>query len=139
MSKGSQKGGKFQRLIQSLIIKAFPDLNEFDVVSTPSGVNGEDIQLSPRAREQLPISAECKHYAKIAVYGWYKQCVANSKGHEPVLFIKQNHSKPLAVVDAEYFMQLQKRASQNLPDKLNIEPKEANENKRIRASTDKAL
>ena len=69
------------------------------------GAGGEDVQLSPAARKLAPINIECKNLAKIAVYNYYEQCKQHGK-HEPVVFIKQNHSKPLAIVDAEYFINL---------------------------------
>jgi len=67
------------------------------------GAQGEDVQLSPAARKLFPYQIECKNLAKIAVYNYYLQAL--SHGHrEPVVFIKQNGSKPLAIVDAEYFI-----------------------------------
>jgi hypothetical protein len=73
------------------------------------GQNGEDILLSPAARSRCPISVECKSRDRIAVYGYYEQAETNAKGKgEPVVFIKQNRSSPLVVVDAEYFLDLLK-------------------------------
>jgi hypothetical protein len=72
------------------------------------GASGEDILLSPAARRVVPLSIECKSRDKIAVYGYYEQAKENAKGYEPCLFIKQNRSKPLVVVDAEYFLELLK-------------------------------
>jgi hypothetical protein len=76
------------------------------------GVSGEDLLLSPAARRQLPISIECKSREKIAVYGYYEQAETNAKGKgEPVVFIKQNRSRPLVIVDAEYFLELIRRSN----------------------------
>lgn len=75
------------------------------------GVSGEDLLLSPKARRYLPISIECKSRSAIAVYGFYDQAKTNAKGYEPVCVIKQNRTKPLVVVDAEYFFKLLKGAS----------------------------
>lgn len=76
------------------------------------GAGGEDVQLSNTARQKFPYQIECKSYAKLAVYGLYKQACQHGI-HEPVLFIKQNHSKPLVVVDAEHFIMLVKKANDN--------------------------
>lgn len=80
------------------------------------GAGGEDVQLSPAARKCFPYQIECKNLAAIAVFGYYKQAQTHGK-HEPVVFIKQNQDKPLAVVDAEHFMQLQMKA--HLFDNIN--------------------
>jgi hypothetical protein len=75
------------------------------------GASGEDILLSPAARRVVPLSIECKSRDKIAVYGYYEQAKDNAKGNEPCLFIKQNRSKPLVVVDAEYFLDLLRKVN----------------------------
>jgi hypothetical protein len=74
------------------------------------GVSGEDLLFSPKARRYLPISIECKSRSAIAVYGFYDQAKTNAKGYEPCCVIKQNRSKPLVVVDAEYFFKLLKES-----------------------------
>jgi hypothetical protein len=69
------------------------------------GAQGEDVQLSPAAREHFPFSVECKAYATFAIYKHYDQAVANARGMQPLLIIKGNRKRPLAVVDAEWFIQ----------------------------------
>jgi hypothetical protein len=59
--------------------------------------------LSPAARRLFPFQVECKNLAKIAVYNFYLQALTHGH-HEPIVFIKQNGSKPLAIVDAEWFI-----------------------------------
>ncbi len=70
------------------------------------GAGGEDILLSPAARRFLPISIECKSHARYAIYNDYEQARANAEKYEPVVIIKQNNSKPLAIVDLDYFLRL---------------------------------
>ena len=73
------------------------------------GAAGEDIQFSQDAGDKLGISVECKSRESIAVYGFYSQAADNCpEDREPVVVIKQNRSKPLVVIDAEYFIQLLK-------------------------------
>lgn len=92
-----------------MILSLYPSLTPDDVRSTGMGQSGEDIQLSPAARSLLPISIECKSRAAIAVYGMYEQAVVNAKqGEQPLLVIKQNHSDPLVVVDADWFFRTYK-------------------------------
>lgn len=70
------------------------------------GAGGEDVQLSPAARRLFPYSVECKNLAKIAVFNYYEQCRTNCNGYEPLVVIKQDRCKPLAVIDLDHFMNL---------------------------------
>lgn len=74
------------------------------------GASGEDILFSQAAGDQLGISVECKSRDSIAVYNFYAQAVDNCpEDRQPVVIVKQNHSKPLAVIDALYFIDLLER------------------------------
>jgi hypothetical protein len=69
------------------------------------GAGGEDVQLSSAARNLMNYTIECKNRKAIAVYKDYEQ----AKTHglvEPLVILKQNLSKPLALVDAEHFLDL---------------------------------
>ncbi len=101
-SSAKQKGRILQQWVQKKLYEYAPELKEGDCRSTSMGAGGEDVQLSPAAREIYPIQIECKNLAKIAVYDYYKQAAAHG-ANEPVVVIKQNHCKPLVVVDADYF------------------------------------
>jgi hypothetical protein len=69
------------------------------------GQQGEDVQLSPAARKLLPVTIECKARKNIAVYSYYDQASENAPtGMEPLVIIKADRKKPLAVVDAEFFL-----------------------------------
>lgn len=79
------------------------------------GAGGEDILFSQKAGDMLGISVECKSRSSIAVYAYYSQAADNCpENREPVVVIKQNHSKPLAVIDAEYFVGLLKGTDETL-------------------------
>jgi len=74
------------------------------------GASGEDILFSQEAGDKLGISIECKSRNSIGVYAFYSQAADNTPDdREPVLVIKQNYSKPLAVIDAEYYFSLLER------------------------------
>lgn len=107
-SSAKAKGRNLQKWARDKILENFPSLTENDVRSTSMGASGEDILFSEAAVSTLGINVECKSRAAINVYSMYEQAAKESKGTEPVLFIKQNHSKPLVVVDAEYFLELLK-------------------------------
>lgn len=108
-SSAKQKGRKFQQFIRDLILKTFKELEPDDCRSTSMGAGGEDVLLSPRARKLLPISIECKHRKSFSIYSIYEQAKANAGKYEPVVFLKGNHKQPLAVVDAEYLINLMRK------------------------------
>ena len=102
-SSAKQKGRLFQQTIVRMLVKAF-DLEVDDVFSRSMGASGEDVMLSPRARVLFPYSVECKNVEKFNMWQSYKQACDNSGDYEPIVFVKRNHHKPLAVVDAEHFI-----------------------------------
>ena len=105
-SSAKAKGRKLQQWVRDYILLIY-DLEPDDVKSTSMGAGGEDLQLSPAARRVVPLSIECKSYAKMVFYQWYDQAVANcKKGHEPVVVAKANNRKPMVIVDAEYFFNM---------------------------------
>ena len=105
-SSCKQKGRLLQHYVRDKLLTAFPMLEPDDINSVSMGNQGEDIQLSPAARKLIPISIECKSKAAIAVYKDYKLAVSNKGNCEPVLIVKQNRDKPLAIVDLNYFINL---------------------------------
>lgn len=99
------KGKKLQNWVRDKILHYSPSLEPDDVKSTTMGESGEDIQLSPAARRQYPISIECKSRASYAFYKDYDQAVNNTpKGCEPILVAKANHRHPVVIVDADWFI-----------------------------------
>lgn len=73
------------------------------------GVPGEDIQLSQAARDLLQVQFECKGTAKSAIYTPYEQ----AKGHgtrEPIVVIKADYKETLAVVRADWLLEILKEA-----------------------------
>lgn len=111
-SSAKAKGRLLQQLVAKKLIESFPLFTEKDIRSTGMGQSGEDVQLSQPAKNLLKIKVECKNRAAIAVYKDYAQAETHGEG-EAVLVIKQNRSKPLAVIDLDYFIQLLKRSVVN--------------------------
>jgi hypothetical protein len=101
------KGRVFQQFVRDMLLGMFTSLSKDDVRSTSMGAGGEDIQLSAAARKLIPFQIECKSRDRMSVFKDYAQAQEHGP-HEPVLVIKQNHSKALAVVDAELFFHLVK-------------------------------
>ena len=110
-SSAKAKGRNLQKYVRDKILSVFPSLKPDDCRSTSMGAGGEDIQLSTEGRRVLPVSIECKSLARIAIYTLYQQAVTNARTFEPVLIIKQNNSKPLAVIDLEYWLKLESKAN----------------------------
>ena len=103
------KGRKLQQTVRDAILDRFSSLHPDDVRSTSMGAGGEDVQLSPAARQLLPVTIECKAIAKIAACRYYDQAVEHAKknqGSEPIVVMKENYGKPLVIVDFEYFLHL---------------------------------
>ena len=103
------KGKRLQNQVRDLILEKFNKLEEDDVRSITMGDSGEDILLSPAARRLFPFSVECKNQEKVNIWESYKQAEENSKDYEPVVVLKRNNTKPLVLVDAEYFVKLHEK------------------------------
>lgn len=111
-SSAKSKGRALQVWVQSRILDLFKGLvSDQDVRSTSSGANGEDVLFSPHARKLFPYSVECKNLAVIGAYNYYEQAKNNAGNHEPLVIMKMNRKKPLAVVDADHFLELIKELS----------------------------
>lgn len=101
------KGRRLQQLVAESIIKKYSKLTEDDVKSTGMGQSGVDVQLSSAAQKLFPYAVECKNRAAMAVYKDWNQCKNNAGTRLfPLLVIKQDRAKPLAVIDFEHFMEL---------------------------------
>ena len=102
------KGRKLQKWMRELLIEKL-DIHPEDIESSSMGAGGEDLIMARAAREKFPMSVECKNQEKVNVWESYKQAEDNSKDYEPVVVIKRNNSKPLVLVDAEYFVSMFKK------------------------------
>ena len=102
------KGRTFQQYICKRILDWFPSLEPDDVMSKSMGAGGEDVMLSPAARKLLPISIEAKNQEKVSLWASWIQAQANAGKYNPVLIIKRNRTKPITVIDLEYFLSLVK-------------------------------
>ena len=99
------KGRRFQQWVRDLLIEDL-DIHPEDIESRSMGAGGEDLIMARAAREKFPMSIECKNQEKVNVWKSYEHAKANCGDYEPVLFMKKNNSKPLVVVDAEFFVSL---------------------------------
>ena len=102
------KGRKGQQEIRDRLLKAFPELHPDDIKSQIMGVNGEDIVLSPRAREVLPVSIEVKRRKTFkGLYDFMDQAVQDGL-YEPLVFLRGDREEWLALCKADYLVELLK-------------------------------
>lgn len=82
------------------------------------GASGEDVQLSPAARSLVGYTIECKNRAAIAVYKDYEQAKRHGE-HEALVILKQNTREPLALVDAQHFLDMVQKIN-NLKHQVDV-------------------
>jgi len=99
------KGRKLQQWFTKLLVDVL-GMDKEDMESRPMGSQGEDIIMGKLSRSRFPYSIECKNQESVNVWKAYAQAEENCKGYEPLVIIKRNRSKPLALVDAEHFVGL---------------------------------
>lgn len=103
------KGRSGQQEIRDKLLKVFPELQPDDVKSQVMGVNGEDIVLSPWAREYIPLSIEVKRRANFkTLYGFVEQAKLNN--HQPVVFLRGDRQPWLTVCDSDHYIDLLRKS-----------------------------
>tara|TARA_B110000483_G_C17939156_1_gene443889 strand:+ start:369 stop:704 length:336 start_codon:yes stop_codon:yes gene_type:complete len=102
-SSAKQKGRKLQQWMRDLLIQKL-GVHPEDIESRSMGSQGEDLIMARAARKKFPLSIECKNQESVNVWKSYQQAAENSGEYEPIVVIKRNQSKPLVVIDAEYFV-----------------------------------
>ena len=100
------KGKKLQRILREKLLTAFPHLRQGDIRVAKTGENGEDLKLSRIAKRLIPYQFECKNQEKFkTLYSFYSQACKHGR-YEPVLVVKQNTRRSLAVIDLDQFIDL---------------------------------
>ena len=102
------KGRRLQQWVRDLLIEKL-DIHPEDIESRSMGAGGEDLIMARAAREKFPYSIECKNQESVNLWKSYEQAQENSKDYEPVVVLKRNNTKPLVLVDAEYFVKLHEK------------------------------
>jgi hypothetical protein len=74
------------------------------------GMTGEDIVLSPKARQMIPYSFECKNVERLQFWSTVEQAESNIKDKcTPVIVIKKNRKEPYAALPLDEFLKLIRR------------------------------
>ena len=107
------KGRRLQQWMKEILVEKLKIHNE-DIESRSMGASGEDLIMARAAREKFPYSIECKNQEAVNVWKSYEQAKANCKNYEPLLVIKRNNSRPLIVIDAEYFIALHTKTEEKI-------------------------
>ena len=81
-------------------------VDEDHVRSTSMGAFGEDLLLSPTAREHFPFAPECKNSEKIGFWPTVSQAEANAGDHIPLILFMKNRTKPWIAIPENKFFEL---------------------------------
>jgi hypothetical protein len=107
VSSAKAKGRRLQQWVRDYLHSNLKGIEKDDVTSTPGGVNGPDIGLSPLARKLFPWTVECKSRASFSVYDALEQAERNLiKSTKPIAILKGDRKQPLALVYAEDLLEI---------------------------------
>ena len=108
---GKAKGRRLQNYVRDKLREIYiknwtklPRLREDDIKSQTMGMGGEDIVLSPTARDIIPYSFECKNKERLNVWQSIEQCEDNCNGSIPVVVFKRNQSKVYAIMEFDEWL-----------------------------------
>ena len=99
------KGRRLQQWIRDLLIEKL-EVHPEDIESRSMGAGGEDLIMARAARKKFPYSIVCKNQEKVNICDAYDQAQENSGDYEPIVVLKRNNTKPLVLIDADYFVRL---------------------------------
>ena len=99
------KGRRLQQWMRDLLIEKL-EVHPEDIESRSMGAGGEDLIMARAARKKFPYSIECKNQEKVNIWDSYEQAQENSGDDEPIVVLKRNNTKPLVLIDADYFVRL---------------------------------
>ena len=99
------KGRRLQQWFRDLLIEKL-NVHSEDIESRSMGAGGEDLIMARAARKKFPYSIECKNQENVNVWKAYEQAKENSGDYEPIVVLKRNNTKPLVLIDADYFVRI---------------------------------
>lgn len=109
-SSAKAKGRRFQQWVRDRMLDLADWLEPDDVRSTSMGASGEDLLLSPAARQVFPISMECKNQERLSIWKAMEQAAEHAASQEgsyvPVVFFTRNRTPEYACLPAEDLLQL---------------------------------
>lgn len=100
MVHSKNKGSRFEYEIRDEIRKIEPGAQRQVMSGAVFGLEGD-------LRTRLPFTFELKHQEKIRLYEFWGQAVEqNTLPNSPVLILKSNNKKPLAIMDFQDWLEL---------------------------------
>ena len=101
------KGRYLQNIVRDRIVKLYPVLGKDDIRTSLMSESGADVKLtSPTSRKLFPYSIEAKNRQDFKTLYRYFGQARRHVALEPLLVVKMNRERPLAVVDLEHLFQL---------------------------------
>ena len=100
------KGRRLQNFVRDKLYEYFPSLRTGDVKSAVMGESGEDIKLSPAAKDLIRFSFECKNQERLNIWDSLSQAETNSSSRIPAVVFKRNRSKTYVAFEFEDFLNL---------------------------------
>ena len=99
------KGRRLQNFVRDKLRDIYlPELHEDDIKSQTMGMTGEDIVLSPAAREICSFSFECKNVERLQMWQAIDQCEANKPDcSAPAIVFKKNGKEPYVAIPFTVF------------------------------------
>ncbi len=90
-SSAKAKGRRCAKRAKELMLEYSSVLASEDIVITSSGDTGEDLKLSPLAREQYPFNIECKNTERLQIWKALEQAGTHGT-HTPLLIFTRNNA-----------------------------------------------
>jgi uncharacterized protein YukJ len=103
------KGRRFVKEVVDLLVDRLL-LDPADMRVVPSGVNGEDIWLSPRAMKRFPFATEVKNVEQLNIWSAIKQSQAHAIGTNryPLVIFRRNHHPAYVCLELTDFIAVMK-------------------------------
>ena len=105
-SSAKGKGRRLQNYLKDKLYDFFPSLRNGDIKGAVMGESGEDIKLSPAAKDLIPYSFECKNQERLNIWESLNQAEGNSDDRTAVLIFKRNRTPVYAAIPFEYLIKL---------------------------------
>jgi hypothetical protein len=105
-SSAKGKGRRLQNYLRDKLYDYFPSLRMGDVKTAVMGESGEDIILSPAARDLIPFSFECKNQERLNIWESLSQSEDNCGEYTPAVVFKRNRTKTYIALELEEFLKI---------------------------------
>jgi len=98
------KGRRLQNFVRDMLKDIYDGLHEDDIKSQTMGMTGEDIILTPAARQVCSFSFECKNVERLQMWQAIDQCETNKPDNtEPAIVFKKNGKQPYVAIPFTVF------------------------------------